>query len=91
MSESKQLYDRTMGLLSPKGFHLEAEHNGKYVIVNRDGNRVASGELTTLYYAAQSISMDKNSDRLQDPLPDPVEARQRGLEMARKLRDGEEK
>ncbi len=91
MSNRQNMYAETMGLLRPKGFNLEKGEGGKYYIVNRAGNRVASGDLVTLYYAAQSISMDKNSDRLQDPLPDPIEAKQRGLEMARKLRDSEEK
>lgn len=87
MGNSQNVYAETMGLLRPKGFNLKKGEGDKYYIVNR----VASGDLVTLYYAAQSISMDKNSDRLQDPLPDPVEAKQRGLEMARKLRDSEEK
>ena len=91
MGNSQNVYAETMGLLRPKGFNLEMGEGDKYFIVNRAGNRVASGDLVTLYYAAQSISMDKNSDRLQDPLPDPIEAKQRGLEMARKLRDSEEK
>lgn len=81
----QEILQKTAGLLQPKGFGLKKGEDGKFLIVNRAGRVVASGEPITLYYAALVLAGDPDSERLQDELPDSKEARQRGLEMGRKL------
>ncbi len=85
----KQRIQETNGLLAAIGFRVNPAADGSYEILNRSGNAIVRGNLTTMYYCAVYMANDAKSNpgkyEAMNAVQNTNELYQAGLAMSKHL------